>query len=192
MVRGAWWSPIAVVLLYVIGGLALFPLTLLIAATAVVFDVPQAMMLAMAGVLANALVTYGAGAWLLRGTLHSAFGDRLVKVNAALTRRGVIAVAAIRMVPVAPFTLVNMAAGSLGVRMRDYMIGTALGVVPGIVALCVFGGQLRAIVRAPTLGKVVLLAVLVMAWIGLSFGLQKLLSRPRLEEDAEESPRTRG
>lgn len=180
------------VLLYVAGGLALFPLTLLIAATAVVFDVPQAMMLAMAGVLANAVVTYGAGAWLLRGTLHSAFGDRLAKVNAALAGRGVIAIAAIRMVPIAPFTLVNMAAGSLGVNMRDYVVGTALGVVPGIVALCVFGGQLRAIVREPAPGKIVLLAMLVAAWIGLSFGIQKLLSRSRLAKDTDGSPRTRG
>ena len=175
--RGAWWSPLAVIGLYVAGGLTVFPVTLMITATALVFDAPAAIALSFTGVLANAAVTYALGAWLVRGTLLAAFGRKLAKVSDALNRRGVVAVAVIRMLPVAPFSLVNLAAGSIGVRFRDYMLGTAMGVVPGVVALSVFGQQLRAIFRDPTWLNVALLVALVAVWTGLSFLLQSYLSR---------------
>lgn len=177
VLRQTWWSPLAVVGLFVLGGLTVFPVTLMIAATALVFDAPLAIALSLVGVLANAAVTYAVGAWLVRATLLAAFGRRLAKLSDALTKRGVIAVALIRMVPIAPFSLVNLAAGSMSVRFRDYMIGTALGVAPGVSALSVFGHQLRDIFRNPTFAKVALLIVLVAAWVGLSFVLQSWLSR---------------
>lgn len=177
VMRDAAWSPLAVIGLYVLGGLTAFPVTLMIAATALVFDAPMAIALSFAGVLANAMVTYAVGARFVRGTLLAAFGRKLAKVSDALNRRGVVAVAVIRLLPVAPFSLVNLAAGSMGVRFRDYMIGTALGAAPGVVAVSVFGRQLRAILRHPTLAEVALLVALVAAWIGLTLGLQRYLSQ---------------
>lgn len=177
VLRQTWWSPLAVIGLFVLGGLAVFPVTLMIAATALVFDAPLAIALSFVGVLANAAVTYAVGAWWVRATLLAAFGRRLAKLGDALAKRGVIAVAVIRMVPIAPFSIVNLAAGSMSVRFRDYMIGTALGVAPGVVALSVFGHQLREVFRNPTFAKVALLVALVAAWVGLSFVLQYYLSR---------------
>ena len=40
---------------------------------------------------------------------------------------------AVRLVPVAPFTIVNLLAGAGHVRFRDFMIGTAVGMTPGII-----------------------------------------------------------
>lgn len=175
--QNAWWGSIAVVALYIVGGLVVFPVTLLIAATAVVFDPLIAVALSSVGVLANATVTYAIGATLVRGTMHAAFGRTVQRVNAALKDRGVIAVAVIRNVPLAPFTLVNIAMGAVGVRLRDYLIGTALGIAPGIVAFSIFGHQLRAILSRPTFANVALLAVAILGWAALSVLLQALISR---------------
>lgn len=175
--QNAWWGPAAIVALYVVGGLIVFPVTLLIAATAVVFDPRLAMALSFVGVLANAIVTYAIGAALMRGTLHAAFGRTVQRVNAALKDRGVIAVAVIRTVPLAPFTFVNIAMGAVGVRWRDYLIGTALGIAPGIIAFSVFGHQLRALLKRPTFADVALLAAAILGWAALSMLLQALISR---------------
>ena len=173
----AWWGPVAVIVLYVIGGLLVFPITLAIAATAVVFDPAMALVLSFAGVLANATVTYLIGNRLIRGTAHAAFGRIILQVNAALADRSVIAVAIIRNVPLAPFTFVNIAMGTVGVRFRDYSLGTALGIAPGIVAVTVFGHQLRAILERPTPANVALLSAAIAGWIALSLLLQRLISR---------------
>lgn len=183
--RSSAWGSLAVIGLYLVGGLIAFPVTLLIAATALVFDPLPAVALSFIGVLANALLTYWVGAKLVRGTMHAAFGRTVQRVTAALTNRGVIAVAVIRTVPIAPFTFVNVAMGAVGVRLRDYLVGTALGVAPGVTAFSVFGHQLREIIERPTFTNVALLAAAVLAWIALSLLLQSWISkrnaRPRRE-----------
>lgn len=171
------WSLVVVPLVFVIGGLVFFPLTILIAVTAILFEPVLALLIAFSGTLANAVVTYAVGAKLLRGTAREAIGATIVKLEAALENKGIIAIAVIRTLPIAPFTVVNMAAGSLGLRLRDYVIGTALGIVPGIVAFTVFGSQLHAVVRDPTTTSVLTLGAILVGWIALSLLLQHVITR---------------
>ena len=173
------WAPLAIVALFVVGGLIVFPVLLLIAATTLVFDPVMAFFVALSGTLASALVTYAVGARFVRGTAQNAFGPALQKVSAALATRGVVAMALIRVVPVAPFTVVNIAAGSIGVRLRDYIIGTVLGMVPGLIVITAFGQQLKAVLEHPTPMRVAALVGIVVGWVGLSLGLQGLVSKRR-------------
>jgi uncharacterized membrane protein YdjX (TVP38/TMEM64 family) len=180
--RDAGWTPIAVIAAYVLGGLVIFPVTLMIAVTAVIFTPLLALGLSFAGVLASAATTYFIGARLVRSTMHAAFGRTVRKVSDALSDRGVVAIAVIRMIPIAPFTIVNLAAGSIGLRMRDYLIGTALGIAPGIAALTAFGNQIRRIIEHPTMTNVAILVAVIGGWIGVSLLLQMMVSRWRRKD----------
>jgi phospholipase D1/2 len=171
------WAPVIVVGVFIAGGLIVFPLTLLIAATATVFDPLTAVIVSLTGSLANAVTLYMLGRLVMRDTVLHAFSEPVAKLQRALSRTGIVAVAVVRMVPIAPFTLVNLAAGAIGVRLRDYVIGTLLGVLPGTLALTAFGRQLREIIEQPTLGNVGLLVVVIAAWIGLSITLQRWASQ---------------
>jgi phospholipase D1/2 len=175
--RASAWGPIIVIAAFVIGGLIVFPLTLLITATALVFDPLWALALSLTGALANAVTLYMIGRRVMRETVHHAFGTYVDKLRRALDHRGVIAVATIRMLPVAPYSLVNLAAGSIDVRFRDYVLGTLLGILPGTIALTAFGHQLREIVARPTLTNVGLLLAVIAAWVTLSLALQRFVSR---------------
>ena len=175
--RDSAWAPVIVIGAFVVGGLIMFPLTLLITATAIVFDAWLAIALSLTGAIANAVVVYAIGRGLMRGTVMHAFGTYVDKLRSALDRSGIVAVATIRMVPIAPFTLVNLAAGAIEVRIRDYVIGTLLGILPGTIALTAFGHQMREIIENPTFKNVGLLAAAIAAWIGLSLGLQRLVAR---------------
>jgi phospholipase D1/2 len=175
--RGQAWAPFAVVGLFVIGGLVIFPVLLLIAATSLVFSPLIAFVVALAGTVVSATITYLVGARFVRGTAQTAFGPMLQKVSAALKGRGVLAIAAIRIVPIAPFTVLNVAAGSIGVPLTDFLIGTVLGMLPGMIAITAFGQQLRAVLDHPTPLRVAALVGLIAAWLGLSLLLQKLVAR---------------
>lgn len=178
------WAPMIVIAVFVAGGFIAFPLTLLITATAVVFTPITAIATSVAGALANALSLYGVGHTLMRETVNHAFTKHVDKLQRALDHSGILAVATIRMVPIAPFTLVNLAAGSMGIRVRDYTLGTLLGVLPGTLALTAFGRQLRMLVERPTLGNIALLIGAVGAWIGLSLGLQRWVARRGSKQSA--------
>jgi phospholipase D1/2 len=171
------WAPVIVVGVFVIGGLIVFPLVLLIAATATVFDPLTAVVVALTGSLANALTLYVLGRLVMRDTVMHAFAAAVEKLQQALSNTGIVAVAGVRMLPIAPFTLVNLAAGAIGVRLRDYVIGTLLGLLPGTLALTAFGRQLREIIEQPTLANVGLLVLVVAVWIALSIALQRWAAR---------------
>ena len=71
-------------------------------------------------------------------------------MNRLISRHGVLAVAAVRMIPVAPYSLVNLAAGAVHVPFRDFVLGTFLGMSPGVVGITFFESQLEQMIRNPS------------------------------------------
>jgi len=172
-------APLIVPTIFVIGGLLVFPVMLLIAATAAAFGPWLGFLYAGAGALASAAVTYAIGAALGRRAIENVMGPRLNRVRRSIVRRGVLAVAAVRLVPVAPFTMVNLVAGASRVRFADYIVGTIIGMAPGIILMSALGHQIFNILVEPTFANVVLLIVAVLAWLGASIGVQAFILRWR-------------
>jgi phospholipase D1/2 len=171
------WAPLLVLGTFIAGGLLAFPVTILIAATAAVFGPLPGLAYASAGVFASAIVTYAVGARLGKEALRNVLGPRLNRIRRKIARRGVIAIAAIRLVPVAPFTVVNLVAGASAIRPFDYVAGTVLGMLPGLIVLSVLGHQIFRILIHPTPADVALLVAAVIGWIAVSIGLQVLVSK---------------
>jgi phosphatidylserine/phosphatidylglycerophosphate/cardiolipin synthase-like enzyme/uncharacterized membrane protein YdjX (TVP38/TMEM64 family) len=172
-------APAIVLAVFVIGGLLVFPVTLLIAATAATFGPWLGFGYAAAGAAASAAVTYGVGALIGRETIENVLGPRLNRIRRGITRHGVLAIAAVRMVPVAPFTVVNLAAGASRIPFIDYMLGTILGMLPGLVLMSALGYQIFNVLTAPTPLNVSLFVLAVAVWIGASLGIQALVTRSR-------------
>jgi phosphatidylserine/phosphatidylglycerophosphate/cardiolipin synthase-like enzyme/uncharacterized membrane protein YdjX (TVP38/TMEM64 family) len=172
-------APFIVIALFIAGGVMVFPVLLLIAATAATFGPWLGFAYAGAGALASALVTYGLGVLLGRQAIDGVLGPRLNRIRRSIARRGVLAVAAVRMVPVAPFTLVNLVAGAIRIPLADYVLGTILGMAPGLILMSALGHQIFTMITEPTLGNMLLLLVALLVWIGLTIGLQALLIRSR-------------
>ena len=112
-----------------------------------------------------------------REVLRKWMGPRLTRIRQKIVKQGVLAIAAIRMVPVAPFTLVNMVAGASGIKLIDYTAGTLLGLLPGLILMSALGSQIARIVTAPTAFEIALFVLCIVAWIGLSVGIQAAIRR---------------
>ncbi len=54
----------------------------------------------------------------------------------------------LRLVPVFPFVVVNLAAAVLGVPLRTYVLGTLIGIIPGTTAYSVAGAGLGSVIEA--------------------------------------------
>jgi len=173
------WAPLIVIAVYVGAGFVLFPLTILIAVTAGTFGPWLGLLYAGAGAIASSLTTYGLGATLGKKTLRNIIGPRLNRVTRRIAKQGVLAVAAVRLVPVAPFTVVNLVAGASGIRFVDFLLGTVLGLLPGLIVLSSLGNQIFHVLQNPNWSDIALFVALVLGWIGLSFGLQILVSNVR-------------
>jgi phospholipase D1/2 len=171
------WAPVLVVATFVAGGLVVFPVLILIAATAAAFGPWFGLAYATAGALTSAIVTYGIGAKLGKEVLHDILGPRLNRIRAKIAAEGVIAVALVRMVPLAPFTVVNLVAGAGGVKLSHYLLGTLLGMAPGLLVMSALGHQISRILIDPTATEIALLVAAVVLWIAVSIGVQVLVSK---------------
>ena len=90
---------------------------------------------------------------------------------------GVLAVVVLRLVPVAPFTLVNLVAGATHLRARDFLLGTALGMTPGILAVTVFSDRLAVALWHPSGTALALLAAAAALIAAGAFVLYRWLAR---------------
>ncbi|MGH6988218.1 MAG: TVP38/TMEM64 family protein [Caulobacteraceae bacterium] len=106
-------------------------------------------------------------------------GTRLDRLGKLIARNGLWASLVIRLVPFAPFVLVNMAAGATGMGLLPFLAGTGLGVIPKIAAIALAGGLASAAARG-TSGPVFLafLAAALLAWV-LAAAAARLWARRR-------------
>jgi len=175
-IRGPW-EGLAVVVVFVLLGFVAFPVVVLIAATTAMFGIWPGAIYAGLGAMASALATYSLGWWLGRRRLRRYFGPAVNRIQKSLEGRGIITVTTIRLIPAAPYTLVNLAAGALRIPPLEYTIGTALGLAPGLIVMSLLGGTIVGILAHPTFGGIALLVGLLIATILLSLGLQLVVRR---------------
>ncbi len=148
--RGTPWAFPMVLGVYVVLSVVCFPISILNIACAMVFGI-WGIAFGLAGSMANAVVTF-----FLGRLLHGKFGKKILsypkvkKADAALKKGGVVGAAATHLVPVLPFSVINIVAGLSSVRALPYMVGTFISLVPGCIARGVLGDSLGKVLLNPT------------------------------------------
>lgn len=118
------------------------PLTFLTLVAIIAFGPLLGFVYTLVGACIGAAVSYGLGRLLGREVMLRMAGARVNMLSRRLAGRGMLAVIAVRMVPIAPFAIVNLIAGTSHIRFKDFMLGTALGMTPGTLAMMFFVDQI--------------------------------------------------
>jgi uncharacterized membrane protein YdjX (TVP38/TMEM64 family) len=134
-----WWAPVAFAGLYGVVSLSPLPKTVFTLAAGAVFGLVAGVAIVVAGALLGAVAAFGLGRWLGRDAVRRFAGRRAGALDVRLARRGLWAMMFLRLVPVVPFTAVNYLAGATSVRFRDFLVGTAVGILPATTAYVTVG-----------------------------------------------------
>ncbi len=172
-------APLVVIGVFVAAGMLMVPVTVLILGTVVGFGAWPGGLYAMLGALASAMAGFLLGRVLGRSAVERLLGGRMEKVAHWFTRRGVVTVAVVRNMPVAPYSMVNLAAGATELRAMDFLAGTVIGLAPGIVAFSVFGETIVHFAENPTWKSLAVVVGVVVVMVAVSAGVGKLLLRVR-------------
>lgn len=106
---------------------------------------------AMGTIYANIAATLGAtlaflvARYLLRDVILNKFGGKLEGMNRELEVRGFNYLLFLRLVPLFPFFLINLAAGLTRLPLRTFFLGTMLGIIPGGFVFVNAGASLATI-----------------------------------------------
>ncbi len=177
--RGHPWAPAVIVAAFLIAGVVVFPIHGVVLATATVFGGWTGFAYSAVGVFFSGWVPYFIGALLGKDAVARNFGPRVQPVLRAAKEHGVLVVVGLRIVPAAPGTLTNLALGASGVRFMDFIIGTLIGMLPGLIVVSLMGDRIMSFLQAPSFADIVLLALCIAAYGAVVWGAQILVSRWR-------------
>jgi len=136
---------------------------MLVYIASVALSLPGALFLTLAGgllfgwqiALPAAVIAATAGATVFFLVARTSFADDLAnragpavdKLRAGFRENALSYMLFLRLVPVFPFIVINLAAALLGVPLRTYIVGTLLGIIPGTTAYTVAGAGLAGVIE---------------------------------------------
>jgi uncharacterized membrane protein YdjX (TVP38/TMEM64 family) len=160
------------------------PLTLLVVTAVVTFGSLAGFLYSLAGAELGALLSYAIGRGAGRDLVRRYAGNRLNSVSKQLSQRGVLTIITLRIVPVAPFVVVNLVAGASHIGFRDFALGTLVGLLPGLVAIALFADGLVQSIRDPDIGSFSWLVAVVLVVLLMTLVLRKWLRRRRIRQES--------
>lgn len=138
----AWWVPILTVLAFTPASYVMFPRPLITLFAVIAYGPVWGFVIAMTGIQVAAWSSYVAGTRLDPATVRRMAGAKLDKILQVLRRRGLLAMTALRLVPLAPFAVEGVVAGAMRMRLWEFLLGTAIGILPGTLTSTVFSNQI--------------------------------------------------
>lgn len=157
------WAAVVFLLGYAVATLSPLPKSLFTLAAGALFGVPVGVLVVVAGATAGAMAAFVLARGLGREAVERFTSDRLGRLEKRLESHGFLTVLVARLVPVVPFTAVNYLSGLTSMRVREFVTGTALGIVPATtmyVVLGAYGGEPGSWPFRVALGSLALLTVL--------------------------------
>jgi uncharacterized membrane protein YdjX (TVP38/TMEM64 family) len=119
------------VAVYIVGTVILLPGTVLSFAGAVLFGAYEGTLYTWIGATIGATLAYLMARVLGRDFVERLFGGRFAAFDQRIREHGFTGLLIIRLLPFFPFNAVNFGCGLTGIRLRDYVLATAIGIVPG-------------------------------------------------------------
>lgn len=167
---------------YLIGGLLAVPVTLLLVVTILAFGPWFGALSALTGSLLSAITLFGLGRVLGSYRIRRLAGSRVEHLSRRMAERGLWAVLLVRILPIAPFSVINLIAGASSVSWRHFVLGTVVGMLPGIAIMATFVSGLEKAVREPSWQAFSMVGLIVAAaWAGVWYVSSRLQSRQSTE-----------
>lgn len=174
-VRGSPWTPFIVVLGFAFGATLAVPLNLLLIGATVALGPWWAFLYGLLGAHLGAIIGFGLGHRFGAPLLRRISSVNLDRISRKIGEHGAPSVALVRIVPVAPFFVVNLVAGMSELRFRAFLIGSICGMVPGMLAVVLLASRIEAVIRDPGWESILLLGGIVVIVAGAVFFIRKKL-----------------
>ena len=140
------WAPVVYMTMFAVRPAFFFPVAVLALAGGLVFGLWQGALYTFIGAVVNCSVMFWmARHWgreriraLIETRLDPQWQQRLSKLEG---REGFVLLIVLRLIPAVPYNLINYAFGLTGMRYPAYILGSALGIIPGTFAFINIGDK---------------------------------------------------
>ncbi|MGD1949504.1 MAG: TVP38/TMEM64 family protein [Leptolyngbyaceae cyanobacterium] len=139
--RAGIWGPIIYIVIYTVATVLVLPSTVLNLAGGALFGPWLGSLWTTIAALVAAIVAFGFTRTIGRELVEKRLAGYWQTLDAEICNGGMGYMFSIRLLPVIPYGLVNFAAGLTSITWRDYLVGTALGTLPGVLPFVLLGSS---------------------------------------------------
>ncbi len=137
-------APLVFATLYTVATVAALPGSVLTLAGGALYGVWPGLLLNWAGAVLGATLSFLLARGLGRDFVVRRLRGRAAALDEGAGRHGFRTILVLRLIPVVPFSALNYAAGLSAVRLRDYVVATAIGILPAAFAYTYFAQAILA------------------------------------------------
>ena len=161
------------------------PITLLATATLTVFGVWPGVPIAWMGAVLGATLSHAVGARWGRRVIAWIPARLAATLRRSLGRRAFWSVVLMRLLPVGNFGALNVLAGAFKIPRRSFILGNAVGLLPGMLGLGVLVNRAIAALRQPSLANMVTMAAVAAAVTTLAIVARRRFGAPAVTVSKE-------
>lgn len=158
------WAPIVYIIFYTLRVFILFPASLFSIAGGLAFGPLLGTVYTLIGATGCAVIEFFFARFVGRKRVAQLIHGRIAKIDHGIERHGFATVLWIRLIPNVAYDIQNVSLGLTNVRLRDYVLATVIGMIPGAFAISTLGDSLTDLRR---FWKVLLAILLIVGVIGL-------------------------
>ncbi len=125
------WGPVAFVFVYVVLIVLMLPGSIGTVAAGAVFGMWTGFATALTGATIGACLAFAVSRAIGRAGAVALFGNGVESADRLIEERGLLAITVLRLLPIVPFNALNYAAGLSSLSFGRYLLGTAVGMIPG-------------------------------------------------------------
>ena len=177
--RGLWYGPAIFIAAFTLACIFALPASVFILAAGFIFGWLPGMLYSFIGGMLGAAASFYLGRFVGEGMLEKfgRVGRAVAKQVDHATFRSLLA---LRFIPGIPFAVLNYGCGVAGVRVRDYLASTAIGIIPPmfVFAYCadaLFNGSMT---EGDAFKRLLIVCVLMLAIILLPVAVKRFARRP--------------
>jgi uncharacterized membrane protein YdjX (TVP38/TMEM64 family) len=142
-----WWGPVLLAAAYTPACVFMIPGWILTIGAGFAFGLAEGLPAVSIGSVVGATIAFLVGRNLAREWVAAKVADspRFRSLDRAVEREGLKLVLLVRLSPILPFNLLNYALGLTSVRLRDFVFGSWIGMLPGSLVYIYIGSTLSSL-----------------------------------------------
>lgn len=169
--------------IFFIAGLIAVPINILLVASTVAIGPWITFGCGITGSLLSAVIAFAAGSRFGKPLLQKFAEKQLKSISRKVEGRGIFSVAAIRLVPIAPFVIVNLVAGFSNISFASFFFGSILGMVPGMMGVVWVTHSARSAFTDPQWENWLVFGILLVAVGSAAYFIRRKISSNSDEAD---------
>jgi uncharacterized membrane protein YdjX (TVP38/TMEM64 family) len=162
-------APAILIAIYILACVLLVPGSLITLGAGFLFGLTMGYVVVAIGSVAGATLAFLIGRTVAREWISERVGEnpKFRAVDEAVGQRGFYIVFLTRLSPLFPFTLLNYFYGITAVKLRDYVLASWIGMIPGTLMYVYFGSIVKTLTELVTGTAAQGSGATILFWVGL-------------------------